>query len=283
MSRRAARAAGLLAVLVAVTTAGCSSGSDEPSSAPSSSTAASPSASSSASPRATIPPAPLERSCYALTYDQAVAPSSDVARVPCARPHTAVTYAVGALDAVVDGHLLAVDSDRVQAQVAGTCPARFAEFVGGSLDDRRLSMLRPVWFTPTVEQSDAGADWYRCDVVALASDERLAPLAGPVADVLDSAEGRDRYGMCGTDQPGTRDFERVVCSQDHSWRAIAVVPFPAGDYPGEQKVREAGQSPCQDAGASVASDSLDYEWGYEWPTAEQWRDGQTFGRCWAPD
>ena len=59
--------------------------------------------------------------------------------------------------------------------------------------------------------------------------------------------------MCGTDQPGTRDFERVVCSQGPlPWRAIAVVPFPAGDYPGEQKVREAGQSPCQDAGASVA-------------------------------
>ena len=33
----------------------------------------------------------------------------------------------------------------------------------------------------------------------------------------------------------------------------------------------------------MAEDALDYEWGYEWPTAEQWAAGQTYGRCWAPD
>ncbi len=39
---------------------------------------------------------------------------------------------------------------------------------------------------------------------------------------------------------------------------------------------------CENAGAAVADDALDYEWGYEWPTKEQWKQGQTFGRCWAP-
>ncbi len=155
--------------------------------------------------------------------------------------------------------------------------------MGGSLDDRRLSMLRPVWFTPTVEQSDAGASWFRCDVVALAADGELASLAGKVAGVLDTAEGRDRYGMCATDQPGAKDFKRVICSRDHSWRAIAVVPLRAGPYPGSGTVRAAGQAPCRDAGASVAADSLNYQWGYEWPTAQQWKDGQRYGRCWAPD
>lgn len=280
---RRAAVASLLASLLASALVGCSGGSDEPSSAPSTSASASAAPSSSAPTRATTPPTPHERACYALSYDQAVAPTTDARPVACTKAHTAVTYAVGTLDTVVGGHLLAVDSDRVQAQVASACPARFAEFVGGTIEDRRLSMLRPVWFTPTVEESDAGADWYRCDAVALAADGRLAPLTGAIAGVLDSEQGQDRFGMCGTDEPGTKDFERVVCSQDHSWRAIAIVPFAEGTYPGEQKVREAGQSPCQDAGASVASDSLDYEWGYEWPTAEQWRAGQTFGRCWAPD
>ncbi|WP_395657802.1 septum formation family protein [Nocardioides sp.] len=279
------RTVALVAALAALVLTGCS-GSDEPSSAPSPSGSPTSPSTSPASPTsapATVPPAPLERACYALSYDEAVAPTTSEDRVSCKQPHTAVTYAVGAVDALVDGHLLAVDSDRVQAQVASTCPGRFADFVGGTVDDRRLSMLRPVWFTPTVEESDAGATWYRCDAVALATDGKLAPLAGPVEGVLDTEEGQDRYGMCGTAQPGTQDFQRVVCSQEHSWRAIAVVPFPAGDYPGEAKVKEAGQSPCQDAGAAAAADSLDYEWGYEWPTAEQWRDGQTFGRCWAPD
>jgi hypothetical protein len=226
---------------------------------------------------------PANRACYALSYDEAVAPTVSAEPVPCDHKHTSITYSVGKLDTVVDGHLLAVDSDRVQAQVAAACPAQFAPFVGGTLSDRRLSMLRPVWFTPTVEESDGGASWFRCDVVALARDGALAPLTGRLSGVLSTAEGRDRYGMCGTASPGTPDFERVICSSDHSWRAIAVVPFPDGPYPGEKKARAAGQTPCQDAGASVAPNSLDYQWGYEWPTAEQWEAGQHFGRCWAPD
>ena len=34
--------------------------------------------------------------------------------------------------------------------------------------------------------------------------------------------------------------------------------------------------------SAVAEDALDYEWGYEWPTADQWAARQTYGRCWAP-
>ncbi|HEU5038496.1 MAG TPA: septum formation family protein [Nocardioides sp.] len=271
----------LAAVLLLVGLTACT-GSDEPASAPTPSASAT-AASPAPPPRATPAPVPAVKSCYALSYDAAVAPTASGSAVSCSRKHTAVTYAVGPLDTLVDGHLLAVDSARVQQQVATACPARFGDFVGGSVEDRRLSMLRPVWFTPTVEESDAGASWFRCDVVALATDGELAPLSGPMADVLSSEEGRDRYGMCGTASPGTAKFSRVICSAEHSWRAIAVVPLGDGPYPGKEKVRAAGQSPCQDAGAEVAPDTLEYQWGYEWPTAEQWKAGQTFGRCWAPD
>ena len=269
----------LAVALLVLGLTGCTGG-DEPSPSP---TPSSTPSSAAPPPRATPAPVPATRTCYALSYDEAVAPTSTASPVSCEREHTTLTYAVGRLDTLVDGHLLAVDSDRVQDQVASECPARFGAFVGGSVADRRLSMLRPVWFTPTVEESDAGASWFRCDVVALARDGELAPLAGPLAGVLGTTEGRERYGMCGTASPGTREFSRVICSAEHSWRAISVVPLAPGRYPGEQQVREAGQSPCQDAGAAVAPDTLDYEWGYEWPTAEQWEAGQTFGRCWAPD
>ncbi|MGB0101795.1 MAG: septum formation family protein [Nocardioides sp.] len=270
-------------VLVSLLTlAGCTAddGGDAPTSSDPSPTD---SPSSAAPPTASAAPRPANRACYDLSYSDAVAPTTSAEPVGCSRPHTAMTYATGDLDTVVDGHLLAVDSERVQDQVAADCPERFATFVGGSTEDLRLSMLRPVWFTPTVEESDAGASWFRCDVVALATDEELAPLTGRLAGALGTPEGRDRYGMCGTAEPGSRDFTRVVCSQQHSWRAVAVVPFPAGSYPGEQQVRAAGDAPCEDAGAAASSDSLEYAWGYEWPTAEQWKTGQTFGRCWVPD
>ena len=42
--------------------------------------------------------------------------------MPCSERHTAQTIHVGRLDTVVDGHALAVDSDRVLHQLATTCP-----------------------------------------------------------------------------------------------------------------------------------------------------------------
>lgn len=282
------------AAATALALSACSGGDEGSADAPSaggsasssvaSSATESPSAPASSSPQPARPaPTPTRKACYRLSYRQALAPTSGRSPVPCRKPHTATTYAVGRLDTVVDGHLLAVDSDRVQAEVARACPTLFARFVGGDEEDRRLSMLRPVWFTPTVAQSEAGAEWYRCDVVALAGEQRLAPLDGPVAGALDSGAGRDRYGMCGTAQPGSRDFHRVICSRGHSWRAVRVVPLAGGNYPGARAVRAAGTEPCQDAGAAAAGGALDYAWGYEWPSAAQWRDGQHFGRCWVPD
>jgi hypothetical protein len=272
-------------LLVAVAGAGCSAD-DEPdaqqTTSPSISTEA---GTGPASPAARPDPPPPDDACYRLTYQQALAPTSARTSVACRDSHTAQTFAVGRLDTVVDGHLLAVDSDHVQAQVAQTCPRRFAAYVGGSADQRRLSLLRAVWFTPTVAQSDQGADWFRCDVIALDGDEQLAPLTGRLAGVLDTEAGRRRWALCGTAEPGTKHFERVLCSAEGArWTALRVVGL-AGlgpSYPGEKRVSRAGQAPCESAGRAVADDTLSFEWSYEYPTREQWQNGQTYGVCWAP-
>ncbi len=271
----------LLTVLVACS---ASEEGDVPPTPGPASAAASDSASAAPPPRATEPPAPDAKACYRLDFDDALAPTSEARPVRCAGKHTALTYAVGRIDNVVGGHLLAVDSKRVQASVARRCPRQLQGFVGGSQEDLRLSMLRSVWFTPTVEQSDAGADWVRCDVIAVAGPDRLAALgAGRLSGVLASPQGLERFAMCGTAAPDDPEFERVLCRTSHSWRAVSVVDLPNGRYPGVERVREQGQAPCQDAGREAASDPLDFKWGYEFPTEDQWRSGQTFGRCWAPD
>ncbi len=285
MTRLLPALAGVLAGVLALT--GCTGGgSSDSAPPPSSSTGSQATGSATPSPRparATPPPSPGARACYRLSYAEAVAPTTDARGVPCGRTHTAMTFSVGRLAAVVDGHLLAVDSRRVQQQVATTCPRRLASYVGGTADDLRLSMLRSVWFTPTVQQSDAGQEWFRCDVIAVAADGRLAPLSPRMAGVLGTSEGRDRFGMCGTAEPGAADFARVVCSRSHSWRAVRVVHLGGGSYPGASAVRDAGQTPCQDAGRAAASNALDFRWGYQWPTHEQWTGGQHFGLCWVPD
>lgn len=234
-------------------------------------------------PRATEARRPRSGVCHRLTFDQALSPTAKIDALACKQTHTAETYAVGTVANLADGHLLAVDSRQVQQQVATTCPGALSGVVGGSLDDLRLSMLRPVWFTPTVKEYDAGSDWYRCDVVALAGADRLTRVRGSLAGSLGTTQGRDTYGMCGTAGPDDADFKRVPCADQHSWRAFSVIALPDGKYPGRAAVSSAGQEPCREAAAQVADDALDYEWGFEGPDADQWAAGQTFIRCWTPD
>ena len=271
----------LVALLLvgSLSVAGCS-GDDDPKADPT------PSASPSAEPPPTAapaPPRPERLQCRRLDFDAALAPTDSEEVVTCRSLHTAQTYAVGQLRTLVDGHLVAVDSTRVQAQVARVCPRKLAAFLGTTDEALRLTMLRAVWFTPSVEQSDAGANWYRCDALAVAGDDRLAKTRGSLQGALEDDAGLDSYGMCGTAAPDDASFARVLCREAHSWRAIEIVELKGKSYPGEKRVRAAGQGPCEDAGRAVAEDALDYEWGYEWPTVEQWAAGQTYGRCWAPE
>jgi len=232
---------------------------------------------------AQLPPAPREGACYRLGYADAVAPTTNQRDVPCRRAHTSVTFAVGELDTVVDGHLVTVDTERVRDQVSAACPRLFARRVGGTREQRQLSLLQPVGFTPTVEQSDRGATWFRCDAVAVAQGNRLAPIDTDLRGVLDTEQGRTRYGRCAPAGPGESGFRTVICSNPHSWRAVRTVPLPRGRYPGAEAVRTAGTRPCRAAGRAAAGNTLDFEWGYEWPTPERWRQGRTFGICWVPD
>jgi hypothetical protein len=267
-----------VAALALALAAGCTADSSEP--------GAKPSASEPSPSVGAPPPRPKVGSCHRLTYEEALAPTDVEPAVDCSKPHTSQTYAVGRLATELDGHLLAVDSAAVHAQVAERCPTTLGTYLGATQEQLRLTMLRAVWFTPTVEDSDAGANWFRCDVIAVAGEDRVGKALGSFKGALASPEGRRVYAMCGTAQPGTPGFERVLCSEDDSWRAIRSVTLkgkgPDDAYPGEDAVREAGAGPCTEAARAIADDALDYEWGYEWPTADQWAAGQTYGRCWAP-
>lgn len=232
------------------------------------------------------PARPPAKGCYVLGFDAATEPTNDSRPVPCSKRHTAQTYHVGRLDTVVDGHLLAVDSERAQRQVERTCPRKLVEYVGGSREARALSRLEAVWFSPTIEQSDQGASWFRCDVVAVGRPSTLAPLPPPgrLRGILDRSDALDEVGLCGTAAPGARGFERVICSRRHAWRAISTIEISGGaHYPGIAQVREAGGRECRERVQAANGSPERFSYGWEWPTREQWRAGQRFGYCWAPD
>jgi hypothetical protein len=227
-------------------------------------------------------PVPPERACYLLTFDQALAPVTRAKPRSCDQPHTLRTISSGRVGDLVKGKVGPIDSPRVQRAVAAECPRRLAEFLGGPEQALRLSMFRPVWFTPTLAQADRGQDWYRCDVIALAAEGTLASLTGRLERLLGRLGWKDQYGLCGTAEPGTSGFEHVSCARRHAWRALSTVPITAERYPGPVAVQALGEEPCTATARAVAQDPLDFRWGYEWPTLEQWRAGKRYGVCWAP-
>lgn len=276
--RRRLAAGAAVAAVAAALVVSCTVG--DPSSTPRPTATASP----TAPPTATAAPAPAAGGCYLLDYEAALKSTTTEEPVACDQEHTVRTFFVGQANAYVDGHLLAVDSARVQKQSATQCPQRFASYVGGSDEERRLSMLSVVWFGPTLAQSDEGQSWFRCDVIALATTGQLAPLTGKLEGILSKPEGRTRWGRCATAKPGSAGATHVLCSTNDAWRAVATVDVtggPGGAFPGAKAARKAGTQ-CEDRVRAQAKDPLTFTWGYEPPSEAQWQTGQRYGFCWAP-
>lgn len=274
MSRSQRTAASLLVVVLGLV-AGCASSEE-----PESSAEKSPKVAVSSAPPP--PAAPKVGSCHQLSMSEATDPVDSGEPVPCSRPHTSVTVKVGELSLVVDGHLLAIDSRAVRRQIADACPDSAGAFVGGDQTAQRLSRFEVVWFSPSLEAADAGANWYRCDVVAPQREGKLLTLPAKLKGVLDQDGALDKYGTCGTAAPDARGFNRVVCSEKHSWRAVDVIDLPADARHLAKDATATADSACKDIASQRSSGSLEFTWSFEWPTKAQWAAGQRYGYCWVP-
>ncbi|HXH79488.1 septum formation family protein [Nocardioides sp.] len=272
------RLLGLGAVLVALLLGGCSQDA-RPAASPTSSSPSVPATTAAVQPTASPAPRPARNGCHRLTLAQAVAPAVSGTAVSCAAKHTSHTYKIGRLPLVSSGHLLAVDSPSVQSSVADTCTSLLGAHVGGTPEEVRLSMVEAIWFTPSVTDAAAGADWFRCDVVALAGAGRLAPLPRSSMGMVGAS---DRFAMCGTASPDAASFERVPCSSAHSWVAVSTVPLAGKAYPSVAAASVQMESACRSAARSRAEDPLDFTWSEERPSREQWDAGRRYGICWAP-
>ena len=287
-----ALAGGVLAMVLTACSGGTTQDAAPPGS-PAASTSSSPTSPSSpptpgsgtAGPRveAAPPKPPRSGACYRLTLAGATKPTDSSRPVSCRGPHAALTFFVGRLDLSVDGRRLSLGSPRVQRQPRQACPARLRTFLGGEREARRLSRFTAIWFTPTLAQAQRGAAWFRCDVVVLGDEERLLRL--PRDRRLRGALGRSdtlrRYGLCGTAAPGTDRFRRVACGLPHRWVAVRTLDLPGRAYPGVSRVRAADDE-CADVVRERFGEALRFRYGWEWPTARQWRSGQRYGICWAP-
>lgn len=266
-----------VALLVALT--GCAG--DPPRNAAESTT---PNAASPPTTAAPVPPRPAPQvgECRDLGFAAATESTDDTAPGSCKSPHTATTYAVGQLDLVVDGHLLAMDSAQVRDQLDDKCTDRLARWVKGDAERLRLSRLRAIWFRPDVEEADRGASWFRCDVVAVASQGRLARYTGNLKGVLDQDSALDRFGICGTANPSAKNFRKVICSGKHRWRAVSTVELGSKTKYLGRKAAAIADTACQDRAIARGEPSMKFAWAFQWPTREDFDAGQRYGWCWLP-
>lgn len=268
------RVPGALVVLVLAVTA-CTATPTEPDRGPQ------PAASST--PTETTPPdpgtTPEVGECRDLSFAQAVAVVGRTETVPCRRRHTAETYFVGRLDLrTASGFTRRVDSRAAQRQARTTCTARLPRHLGVSPRELRLRMAQAVWFTPSPQRAEAGADWFRCDVVAVAAPRQLLQLTRRTKGWGDAPA----LSMCATAAPGTPAFRRVACSTDRAWVAVSTVDIAGRELPRQRAVADRMESTCRDAARARADDPLDFTWTQETPTQEQWDAGQHYGICWVP-
>ncbi|PKH42828.1 Septum formation [Nocardioides alpinus] len=275
MTRLRARAATVVAALILT---GCSASPSEPADP-----SASPSPSVTETPSEAVPPdpgpTPRVGECHALTFRQAVAVVGRTEAVACRRKHTAQTYFVGRLRLETPaGSTRRVDSDAAQRQARTTCQSRLPRHLGITPRELRLTMAQAVWFTPSATRAEAGADWFRCDVVAVAGPRALLPQPRRTKGWGDAPV----LAMCATAAPGSQAFRRVSCGAQHAWAAVATVDIPGRRLPPQAAVADRMEAPCGDVARARADDPLDFTWTQEIPTGEQWDAGQRYGICWVP-
>jgi len=266
----------LAALVLAVS--GCSSSPPEPVSDSSPSPSPSPSATETVEPP-DPGPTPRVGECHQLSFSQAVNVVGRTEPVTCTRKHTAETYFVGRLKlATKAGHVRRVDSRAAQEQARSTCSARLPRHLGRTPRELRLTMAQSVWFTPPPKRAEAGADWFRCDVVVVSGPRRLLTLPRATKGFGDVPA----VAMCATAAPGTKAFRRVGCAAKHAWKAVSSVDIPGRRLPSKAAVADLMEGPCGDAARANAADPLDFTWSQESPTQEQWDAGQRYGICWVP-
>lgn len=255
--------------------AGCTASPRAPEEAPTSSESSTPTQTVAIDPG----PTPEVGQCHALSFRQALAVVGRTEPVACRRAHTAETYFVGRLRLETPaGNIRRVDGDAAQRQARTTCTARLPRHLGVTPRELRLTMAQAVWFTPSARRAEGGADWFRCDVVAVASPGRLLPLPRRTRGWGDAPA----VAMCATAAPGTTAFRRVGCGARHTWVAVSTVDIPGRKLPARAAIADRMDSPCGDAARARADDPLDFSWSQESPTKEQWEAGQRYGICWVP-
>lgn len=224
--------------------------------------------------------APELGACRELTPDDVAQPSNATETVPCARPHTAQTYAVGELPDEFDD---ADHDDPAMGEFAyETCSEKFGKFLGADESLVMRTVVTWAWFRPSEAAWEEGARWYRCDVVGGGEQSQEYVELPATAEGLLVGRPDDRWMVC-ADGETVAEAPKVPCSEPHDWRAVTTIKLgePDEPYPGDRVVEVTTRDFCSRSVGAWLNYPVDYDYGYTYFHEAEWDAGNRRSICWA--
>ena len=219
--------------------------------------------------------------CRMLNPEDIAKPDNSSAVIDCSEDHTAETFAVGTFPKAL-GKGADIDDPDLGSFVYDTCSKRFQTFLGGDESLVMRSLLTWAWFRPSEKAWKKGARWYRCDVVAgTEASEDLRSLPDTAKGVL-LGRGSDEWLSCAKGKT-VAGSEKVPCSEPHDWRAVTTIKVGREDdpYPGDRLVEVRTRDFCSDSVGAWMNYPVDFDFGYTYFHAAEWKAGNRRSICWA--
>ncbi|WP_157551018.1 septum formation family protein [Nocardioides jensenii] len=214
--------------------------------------------------------APVVGSCYSLSRSQSISSTNTNKPVgDCYQKHNSLTYHVGLFPAGTTSS----DFSRVSRE----CQKRLPAATGLSKGQLIGSVLDWVWFEPTTTQWQAGARWFRCDLVAETSDNlRLLPETSASTDLFSDGL-TDRYVRCirrgpDTNGDGEDDGIDVTCDKAHGFRWAGWFRAKDDTYPNRARFEELANGQCPRITSTQS-------WWVTWPLESGWNAGDRVMSC----
>lgn len=224
--------------------------------------------------------APELGACRVLGPEDVTARSNATKTVECTERHTAETFAVGDLpEELQDADY---DSEELGAFAYQTCSAKFQSFLGADESLVMRTVVSWAWFRPSEKAWEAGARWYRCDVVGGSEQsKRFVELPTTAAGLLEGPP-KDRWLVC-VNGDSVQESPKIPCTEPHNWRAVTTIKLgePDDPYPGDRLVEVTTRDYCSESVGAWLGYPPEYDFGYTYFHEGEWKAGNRRSVCWA--
>lgn len=172
--------------------------------------------------------------CHALTSADLSGDHDTKPPVPCDdEAATTITTDVATLPESVDRS----NPDSVWAAIGSECARTSISYLGGHVEAFARSSWTVIYFVPTADQADAGADWARCDLTLRAGGE-TKPLPDAIDDSIDDLPLDDEVALCAEDYTSSGG-QYTSCDLPHEYRVTESV-IHVGERPTTDELYEDG-------------------------------------------